>query len=156
MRGVKVRPFAAVGRSAYTQTVVCEPEAARGARRLVAYAFDVWGLDALVDPAALCVSELVTNAVRHSGARIVEVSVTRPERGRVRIAVAERDHAVPTPGHGEPGDEGGRGLLLVDALADRWGADLGSDGNCVWCEFDADPRSRAVALPGLRQGGGSC
>lgn len=67
----------ASARAAYTETMPCEPESAGKARVLVAVALSAWGLDALADAAKVVVSELVGNAVRHTGCHSIRVTLTR-------------------------------------------------------------------------------
>ncbi|WNI17245.1 ATP-binding protein [Actinacidiphila sp. ITFR-21] len=124
------------GHPAYTQPLPCAAPSAAEARRLVRTALGVWGLDALADEAELVVSELVGNAVRHTRCRLIQVSVARPARGTVRVAVADGSYVRPVP-RAQPGDEDvcGRGLVLVAALADRWGTDPLPCGKRVWAEL---------------------
>ena len=89
--------------------------------------------------AALCLSELVTNAIRHPGPKgEVGLTVALDER-RLRVEVAD-------PGRGfEPrppreGDEGGWGLFIVDNLADEWGVRPG-ERTVVWFEILRAPRT---------------
>ena len=80
--------------------------------------------------AALCASELVTNGVLHARTRIV-VGVTLGAR---RLLVTVGDRAGGTP-HTPPQDDerpSGRGLMLVEALADQWGVSEERDGKTVW------------------------
>ncbi|MGY3058023.1 anti-sigma regulatory factor (Ser/Thr protein kinase) [Streptomyces sp. TE3672] len=78
----------------------------------------------LVDDARLCVTEVVTNAHRHTRTPLIRVRVT-VQRKLVTVSVADDDHwALPEPPafrdlRGE--QEGGRGLLLVERLAFAWG-----------------------------------
>jgi hypothetical protein len=60
--------------------------------------------------------------------------------GRLRVEVVDVSPTVPpSPVPAPPDAEGGRGLLLVDALAERWGAELRSEGKCLWFELPAVP-----------------
>ncbi|MFI6699843.1 ATP-binding protein [Streptomyces sp. NPDC050509] len=82
----------------------------------------------LVDDARLCVTEIVTNAHRHSGTRLIRVHVT-VNRKRVTVCVAdENPWALPVPGAPAPAvdveREKGQGLLLVARLAVAWGATI--------------------------------
>jgi serine phosphatase RsbU (regulator of sigma subunit)/PAS domain-containing protein len=95
--------------------------------------------------ARLLASELVTNSVRHGGsgegdAIGFEVTVSP---STLRIEVSDRGPGFePAPGRPGPDDAGGRGLVLVDALADRWGSAEG--GTRVW--FEVDRRAREGPL----------
>ncbi|MFF8862513.1 MULTISPECIES: ATP-binding protein [unclassified Streptomyces] len=117
-----------------------EPGAVRTARAAVRGQLHGWDLDCLADLAALLVSELVTNSLRHAtgpigvrlvrpggldGALLVEVSDPLPDPPRERVARLE--------------DENGRGLQLVAGAARRWGTRPGANGKTVWFE---------LALPG--------
>ncbi len=102
-----------------------------------------WGLpgDTCCD-AVLLVSELTTNAVLHTGSGQVlcGLTLTDDER-RLRIELHDEDSAqVRPPGrHVGPDEESGRGLLLVQQLADRWGCarSTRSEGKFVWAELTA-------------------
>ena len=80
--------------------------------------------------AALCASELVTNGVLHARTQIV-LGVTV---GAERLLVTVADRAGGTPHTPPPDDErpSGRGLLLVQKLADQWGVNQERDGKTVW------------------------
>jgi anti-sigma regulatory factor (Ser/Thr protein kinase) len=125
------------GRPAYTQTLPCEPASARRARLLVSAACESWGLPGLVDSATLVVSELLANAVEHSGSRLVRVIVSNPEHDRVRVAVVDRSRVCPAPRAAAEDAEDGRGLAVVQALADRWGTEPKRWGKSVWAECAA-------------------
>ena len=73
--------------------------------------------------AALLVSELATNAVRHAGGGsfVVEV-LTFPDEGRLWIGVTDGDAGLPVLRTPAVTEERGRGLQLISTLADRWGA----------------------------------
>jgi anti-sigma regulatory factor (Ser/Thr protein kinase) len=105
------------------------------ARAFVADLLEQWHLDRLVDAATLLTSELVTNAVRHAGTGM-ELSVSRTDDRGVRIAVTDRAPA--TDVHVRPSGEeaeGGRGLFLVEQLANGWGSAVDDDAKTVWFEL---------------------
>ncbi|WP_310435806.1 ATP-binding protein [Streptomyces sp. 3330] len=117
-------------------TFAADPGAVRTARGAVRGQLRDWHLDSLSDIAALLVSELVTNALRHAtgpiglrlvrpaglvGVLLVEVSDPLPELPRERIA--------------RPEDETGRGLQLVASSSRRWGTRPGNTGKTVWFEL---------------------
>jgi anti-sigma regulatory factor (Ser/Thr protein kinase) len=93
----------------------------------------------LCQTAALLVSELATNAVRHSGARefVVEIQLD-PDRGLVWVGVTDDGLGNPTPRTPPVTAEHGRGLQLVGTLADRWGARRRRDTTrkTVWFELN--------------------
>ena len=82
------------------------------------------------------VSELATNAIRHAKSAFrLEV---RRDDGVVRVTVSDDDPSPPRQVSGNtPSDPTGRGLLIVDALADRWGFHPEGLGKAVWAELDA-------------------
>ncbi|MFJ2439063.1 ATP-binding protein [Streptomyces sp. NPDC087658] len=94
-----------------------------------------WGLSALEDSAVLVLSELVTNAVRHAhvppGREIETRFLMVP--GGLRLEVHDASSDRPQRRGADPEGCGGRGLVLVEALADRWGAgERHGVGKLVW------------------------
>ncbi|MEU6371008.1 ATP-binding protein [Streptomyces sp. NPDC046931] len=110
----------------------CKPRSAALARDLVAERLAALGLTRLADVAELLVSELVGNAIKHAGGRTLLITVHATERG-ARTAVTDGSRSLPTLVRA--GDEGGRGLALIDALALRWGAVPLPYGKRVWLEL---------------------
>jgi anti-sigma regulatory factor (Ser/Thr protein kinase) len=93
---------------------------------------------ALCQTAALLVSELATNAVRHAGVREFSVDVRHlPAEGRLWVGVTDTGPGQPVLRDPSTTAEHGRGLRLVATLADRWGARRrrGSDDKTVWFEL---------------------
>ncbi|MGH3327225.1 MAG: ATP-binding protein [Streptomycetales bacterium] len=91
----------------------------------------------VLDDAELLVSELVTNAVLHANARPwqpVRVLLWRAGAA-LRVEVHDPDPTPPVLMSATEGDESGRGLLLVDTLADAWGVQARPDGKSVWFEL---------------------
>jgi serine/threonine-protein kinase RsbW len=123
------------GDHGYTRTLPSSAESVEMARRLVRMAMDAWGLDDLTDSGALLMSELVTNAVKHARSRAVRVTVTRLGQDRVRIAVVDKSRELPVRQSPAENEVGGRGLIIVEALSDRWGIDPLAWGKRVWCEL---------------------
>ncbi|MEU5090744.1 ATP-binding protein [Streptomyces sp. NPDC021356] len=112
------------------------PESAATARRLVqVVALRHWGLSPkLTEDAVLLVSELVGNAVRHTGARVFGLRMRR-RTGRIRIEVRDPSRGLPCLMPVQELDISGRGLFLVDRLSDRWGVDLLPRGKTTWFEM---------------------
>jgi serine/threonine-protein kinase RsbW len=148
---------AATGQPGYSVTMNAVPEAVEEARRLVRQAVCAWGFEGQSETAALLISELVTNAITHTPSRSVRVVVTRPSPSLVRLAVVDRAPGlVPDMRPVSTEAESGRGLRLIDALADRWGYDLlgshpmrGPWGKRCWAELRVAGEGRAVGGAGV-------
>ncbi|MFD4318423.1 ATP-binding protein [Streptomyces sp. NPDC058548] len=127
----------------FTQRFSSTPRGARLARRLSLHQLDRWNIpygSEVSDSAGLLVAELAANAVTHGRVpgRDFELVLTYTPGLRLRIDVSdtrgERRPASVAPG---PLDEGGRGLLLVEALATRWSVlDRVPVGKTVRAELD--------------------
>jgi anti-sigma regulatory factor (Ser/Thr protein kinase) len=87
---------------------------------------------AVIGVAELLVSELITNAVLH--ARSTARLDIHLENRRIRVAVHDESTTIPQVRDAQT-DDGGRGLLLVDALAACWGAAPTATGKYVWFEL---------------------
>ncbi|MEE1928166.1 ATP-binding protein [Streptomyces sp. TRM 70351] len=124
------------GPPGYSETLPRQPESAAVARRLVRAACGAWGLDDLAEKGALIVSELVANAVQHARRESIRVVVDRPGAARVRIGVADFSRAWPVEREAGDGDEDGRGLLVMAALAADWGTDERRWGKIVWADLE--------------------
>ncbi|MEX2982656.1 ATP-binding protein [Streptomyces sp. C36] len=108
------------------------------ARQRVLARLREWGIDEVAcDDAQLVVSELVTNAVRHTDSDKVSCQL-RVGGAALRIEVADRGHAPTQPVARCSGadEESGRGLLLVGALSQAWGVRPDDDGRgrVVWAD----------------------
>ena len=112
------------------------PESAAAARRLTqVIVLRQWGLTPkMTEDAVLLVSELVGNAVRHTGARVFGLRMRR-RRGWIRIEVRDPSRGLPCLMPVQEMDISGRGLVLVDKLSDRWGVDLLPRGKTTWFEM---------------------
>ncbi|MCH0543032.1 SpoIIE family protein phosphatase [Streptomyces sp. MUM 203J] len=117
------------------------PRSVREARALARERLADWGLDELTDTLELLVSEVVTNAVRHSGgSRPVDLRLVRTDSLLCEVTDGGRD--LPELRDAGPDDEEGRGLRVVNALAREWGAGRSADGTTsVWFELSL-PRKR--------------
>lgn len=105
----------------------------------------------LAETLILLISELVTNAVVHTGCPAVLRMLFgsgAAEAGTVRVEVADTSARPPSPRHAEGEDTNGRGLELVDGLADRWGWQPEGSGKRIWCEVDrCEPEVAAAYEP---------
>lgn len=92
-----------------------------------------WHLEAAIPDAELLVSELVTNAVLHArSAAQVDVGL---DAGVLRVQVCDANTSPPRLRNYGAEAVTGRGLHLVDRIADRWGVETRPDGKCVWFEL---------------------
>lgn len=115
---------------------------ARLARLLAVEQLRSWGLP--FEDAAHVVAELASNAAVHGRApgRDFRLTLRRPMEGMLRIEVTDAQGArLPATRQPVSTDaESGRGLLLVAALADRWGVTTGPAlSKTVWAEIDFAP-----------------
>ncbi|MGW6892754.1 SpoIIE family protein phosphatase [Streptomyces chartreusis] len=110
-----------------------DPEEVGRARAVVREQLHDWGLARLTDHAELMVSELVTNAVRHSHGRPVELRLVRGDT--LLCEVDDDDHDLPTLLSAGPLDDAGRGLRVVSMLAREWCTSRTSGGKTVWFEL---------------------
>ncbi|WP_373302218.1 ATP-binding protein [Streptomyces flaveus] len=116
---------------------------ARHLRRILRAYLMAWQMPELIDAAGLALTELVANVVRHVPGRRCSLLMLRQPEG-VRVEVTD---ACPSPPLSTAVDElaeGGRGLLIIEAMTDRWGWQPltdGSPGKTVWFECDAKART---------------
>jgi anti-anti-sigma regulatory factor len=110
--------------------------AARRSRELVTEACGRWELPELAGPACIVVTEMVNNVVAHARTPMTVLLALRGEG----VAVAVRDRSTYVPRFtGSPvpvTSYGGRGLLLIDSVARRWGSLVLGDGKVVWAALD--------------------
>jgi anti-sigma regulatory factor (Ser/Thr protein kinase) len=133
------RPGTARGRAAVTSTLQlavlplpCEPRAVGHARRWLVQRLHRWSAAQAVDVVELLASEIVTNAVVHA---TTDLLVRLEHLGdRVRVAVTDGRSTVPSRRDFATDAPGGRGMGLVDALADAWGVEVVERGKVVWFE----------------------
>jgi hypothetical protein len=112
----------------------------RAARWFLADTLRRWRQDAVIDDAAVVLTELVTNAVLHSASP--PTVVIRSEEASIRLSVHDASPVLPAPRAHDPLAQSGRGLAVVMALAVRWGTHETVDGKVVWAEFHRSPTRR--------------
>ncbi len=120
---------------------ICElapdPASVSDARRFTNARLLEWGAEEVADAAVLLVSETVTNAVLHAGTALTLRLELRD--GVVRVEVGDGSQRLPVRRHFSPDAGTGRGLMLIDALASRWGTSETGDGKVVWFELAPGP-----------------
>ena len=110
-----------------------EPASVPKARHFAGDAVQELGGGQVVGETELLVSELATNAVVHAGTPMrVSVLCNGP---RVRVEVRDDSPALPHAKNPDPMAPGGRGIMLVDLIADRWGVNANDRGKTVWFEL---------------------
>lgn len=122
-----------------------DPRAAGTARRFLRARLEEWAIggDAAAN-AELCLSELVTNAVVHAGT--TSLLTMRRDDDRLTVEVRDRGGRGESPSLLEDDDPlkvCGRGLQLVDALADRWGTEQDDAGTTSWFVLDVAGADRS-------------
>jgi anti-sigma regulatory factor (Ser/Thr protein kinase) len=112
-------------------------------RARVRETLEKWGLEQLAPDVELVASELVGNAVVHCRITLAEIEISvHLHGGSLVLEISDPDREqlpVPRLGAAEA-EEGGRGLLLVAALADSWGCRELEFGKCVWARFTVTGR----------------
>ncbi len=121
-----------------------QPESARAARGVVHEALAEQGATEWAEVAELLVSELATNAIVHACAAFEVVIRVSPRE--IWVGVVDPDASVVHRSRPSPDAPGGRGLMLVDLMASRWGAEqLAPHHKVVWFALDRTTRRRGVA-----------
>lgn len=115
-----------------------------GARAFTTMTLARWGLPhETVTVATLVVSELVTNAVRHTGT--TSDLLLSLHGGEVTVEVRDQGHSMVRSRRTGPDDESGRGLLLVDSLTSNWGVRTSAgEGKAVWCRLPSSETARSA------------
>ncbi|WP_432498079.1 ATP-binding SpoIIE family protein phosphatase [Kineococcus gypseus] len=112
-----------------------DTRAVAAARAHLRTTLDRWGLVRVADEAELVVSELVTNAVLHTGSGAALTVRHDPLSARLCLGVDDASTSHPLPrGAGEE-SLSGRGMHIVDVLAERWWVSPRGDGKTVWAEL---------------------
>ena len=121
-----------------TLTLPAAGPAAGVARQVTREALAAWRVAHLEETAVLLVSELVTNAVRHARpGRLAMALYLDADGAWLRIEVHDADPHEPRQRAPGALDESGFGLLLIEALAGKWGFQQTVTGKAVWAELDA-------------------
>ncbi|MER5747605.1 SpoIIE family protein phosphatase [Streptomyces sp. NPDC002225] len=125
-----------------------DPEGLSDARSIVRQALTDWDMAELADDAELVTGELLVNVLLHTeGGAVLTLEVLPEPVRRVRLSVQDRSSAWPR--RRSPGETAtsGRGLLLLDAVASRWGIEPRGEGKAVWCEIGPPARPSGTPPP---------
>ncbi|SCD99967.1 SpoIIE family protein phosphatase [Streptomyces sp. OspMP-M43] len=118
-----------------------EPERISVGRQLVRELLHDWSDPEQVDSAVLMVSEMATNVLVHTDGDALMVAEISGEQGERRLRVEVADASDELPHRRRPGEmaSSGRGLVLMEMLADAWGVDPRGEGKSIWFElYEAD------------------
>ncbi|WP_327728750.1 SpoIIE family protein phosphatase [Streptomyces sp. NBC_00487] len=128
-----------------------EPERIAGARQQVRELLHDWSCGDQVDSAVLLVSEMLTNVLVHTDADALLVAEMTGDGGKRRMRIEVTDASDDLPHKRHPGElaSSGRGLVLMDMLADAWGVDPRGEGKSIWFElYETAPPDGAGANGG--------
>jgi PAS domain S-box-containing protein len=114
-----------------------EPAVVAGARTRAAGQLAAWGLEQMTFTTELIISELLTNAIRHAQPPI-QVRMILDDA--LSCEVSDASSTAPHLRRAGRYDEGGRGLLLVASLAERWGSRPTRTGKTIWAQQPLPPR----------------
>ncbi|MFH8794087.1 SpoIIE family protein phosphatase [Streptomyces sp. NPDC017941] len=122
-----------------------EPERVAGARSHLRSLLHDWADSDQVDSAVLLVSEMITNVLVHTDGDALLVAEVTGEEGTRRLRVEVSDGSDDLPHKRRPGElaSSGRGLVLMELLAHRWGVDPRGEGKSIWFELHEESGSPA-------------
>lgn len=130
-------PRQAAPRRTVLSIAQAEPERIAAARQQVRELLHDWADPEQVDAAVLMISEMATNVLLHTDGDAVMVAEATGERGGRRLRVEVADGSDELPHKRRPGEmaSSGRGLVLMEMLADAWGVDPQGAGKSIWFEL---------------------
>ncbi|MFF0202212.1 ATP-binding protein [Streptomyces sp. NPDC005017] len=127
---------ACMSRKPWDIAFTADREEVAALRRIMRLHLSAWGLHGVVDEAQLCVSELVTNVIEHVGPGTPATLAVAMRGTRLRVEVHDPEtRAFPALTAADVDAEHGRGMALVDAVAEHWGVRLHLDRKVTWCEL---------------------
>ncbi|MEV7690750.1 SpoIIE family protein phosphatase [Streptomyces bungoensis] len=120
-----------------TWDIPADPALVAPVRKQVVEQLERWSLAEASFTAELVVSELVTNAIRY-GAHPIRLRLIQ-DAATLIVEVSDTSHTAPHLRRAKTFDEGGRGLLLVAQLTQRWGSRHTAEGKTIWAELTVPP-----------------
>ncbi|GHJ30708.1 ATP-binding protein [Streptomyces hygroscopicus] len=109
-----------------------------GARARVGKSLADWGVSGgLADDVILAAGELVSNAIKHCGVTFAQIEISVSVQGQeIVLEVTDPDgDRIPRLRIADIDAEGGRGLFVIEQLANAWGHTPRRCGKCVWARF---------------------
>ncbi|MCX4512085.1 SpoIIE family protein phosphatase [Streptomyces sp. NBC_01619] len=131
------RPARRAPRRTVLTVAQAEPERIAIARQQLRDLLHDWADGEQIDSAVLMVSEMVTNVLVHTDGDALMVAEAAGEHGGRRLRVEVSDTSDELPHRRRPGEmaSSGRGLVLMEMLADLWGVDPRGEGKSIWFEL---------------------
>jgi anti-sigma regulatory factor (Ser/Thr protein kinase) len=135
------RPLDGAGRPAIRRTLLSvaqdEPDRIAEARRHLRELLHDWASPEQIDSAVLLVSEMVTNVLVHTDTDALLLAEVTGEAGARGLRVQVTDAGDDLPHKRRPGElaSSGRGLMLIELLADAWGVNPRGEGKSIWFEL---------------------
>lgn len=131
-----------VERKKWELPFLAEAEELAGLRRVMRLHLELWGLSSMVYAAQICVTELTSNVIKHVGEGASSCLAVSMNGSHLRIEVSDSDgQALPTLVRAGGLGESGRGMVLVDEVAARWGVIVRGVSKTTWCELATDLQS---------------
>ncbi|MER5490071.1 SpoIIE family protein phosphatase [Streptomyces sp. NPDC002490] len=132
-------------RRTHLMVAQAEPQRIAAARQQLRELLHDWTDREQVDSAVLMVSEMVTNVLVHTDGDAVLAAEVTGEPGRRALRVEVTDTSDDLPHRREPGElaSSGRGLVLMELLADTWGVEPRGEGKTIWFELSEGPAKPA-------------
>jgi anti-sigma regulatory factor (Ser/Thr protein kinase) len=132
------------------------PQSVSWARSWVRAALTAHGLDDYIHTACLIVSELVSNSVQHADSHLIGIVCELADDGMLILGVIDDDQRPPVMLDASEDDERGRGIALIDAIADEWGCQPSGIGKLVYARLKVpepapDKPHLCTAPPGFRR-----
>ncbi|MFD4030485.1 SpoIIE family protein phosphatase [Streptomyces sp. NPDC058637] len=138
-----------LGRRSAMTIAQAEPERVAASRQQVRELLHDWADEEQVDAAVLMVSEMATNVLVHTDGDALLVAEVSGVYGERRLRVAVGDSSDELPHKRRPGEmaSSGRGLVLMEMLADAWGVDPQGEGKSIWFELYESAELAGVSGP---------
>jgi hypothetical protein len=127
-------PVAQAGTWALRRELTVRPWSLARERLIIGAHLRHMGWADVAGPAVLCVTELLSNVLKHVGSGKCGLHL-QSSPARVRISVSDDSEQLPIVCTPDWSSESGRGLFLLSRTADSWGVDPIREGKVVWVEF---------------------
>ncbi len=135
--------MAEAGTQQYRRKLTADPKHLGPIRRTVTAFVRLCGWSELIDPATMCVTEMLSNVCRHADSNDCVLLIQSSPSG-LRIVVSDDSPRLPLVREPDWCTESGRGMFLLSKTADAWGAVPTVSGKDVWIELWASSEGAAA------------